>query len=265
MTMTRKLTVSLLVLLLLVLVGCAREETKPAETPAPTTAQTAPPVDPATAATITGKVTFQGTAPKANRLRMDADAACTKMHASPVLSQEVVVNDNGTLRWVFVYVKEGPGNRPFPTKKEPVVLDQKGCLYEPHVVGAMVNQEVQILNSDQTTHNIHPVPANNREWNRSMPPGSDKLVDSFAREEVMIPVKCNIHPWMRSYIGVLKHPFFAVTGADGSFTISGLPPGDYTLAAWQEKYGTVEQKVTVGAKESKEVEFTFSPSSGAGD
>jgi hypothetical protein len=165
---------------------------------------------------------------------------------------------------VFVYVKDGPGNRAFPPKKEQVELDQQGCVYHPHVVGVMTNQELVILNGDQTTHNIHPVPTVNREWNRSMPPGGDKLVESFPREEIMIPVKCNIHPWMRSYIGVLKHPFFAVTGEDGSFNISGLPPGDYTLAAWHEKYGTLEQKVTVGPKETKEVAFTYS-ASGAGD
>ncbi|MBI2956203.1 MAG: carboxypeptidase regulatory-like domain-containing protein, partial [Acidobacteria bacterium] len=121
-----------------------------------------------------------------------------------------------------------------------------------------------VLNSDQTTHNIHPVPSVNREWNRSQPPGADKLVEKFAREEVAIPVKCNIHPWMRSYLAVVKHPFFAVTAADGSFEIKGLPPGNYTLAAWHEKYGELTQQVTVAAKETKTVEFTFSPS-GAGD
>jgi hypothetical protein len=262
MKISRNVLVGLTVVLLLVLVGCAREETAPAEEAAPT-AEVATPVDPATAASVTGKVVFQGTAPRRNRLRMDADAACAKLHAGPVLSQEVVVNDNGTLRSVFVYVKEGPGNRPFPTPSQPVVLDQQGCMYQPHVVGVMTNQEIHILNSDDTTHNIHPVPNNNREWNRSMAPGTDKLVESFPREELLIPVKCNIHPWMRSYVGVLKHPFFAVTGEDGSFSISGLPPGDYTLAAWHEKYATVEQQVTLGPQESKEVEFAFS--AGGGD
>jgi hypothetical protein len=121
---------------------------------------------------------------------------------------------------------------------------------------------VHILNSDPTTHNVHPVPTTNREWNQSQPPGGEKIVQSFAREEMAIPVKCNIHPWMRSYIHVMKHPYFSVTGSDGSFSISGLPPGDYTIAVWQEKFGTQEQKVTVAAKESKAVEFTFSPGAG---
>lgn len=258
--MTRKLVFSVMSLLLVLLVGCAREEA-PAPAAVETAQETAAPVDPATAATLTGKVLFKDGEPRQARIRMDADAACAGLHSSPVYAQEVVVNANGTLRWVFVYVKEGPGNRAFPTAKQPAILDQKGCVYEPHVVGAMTNQEIHILNSDPTTHNIHPVPTVNREWNTSMPPGGDHLVQSFAREEIMIPVKCNIHPWMRSYVGVLKHPFFAVTGEDGSFSISGLPPGEYTIAAWQEKFGTIEQKVTLGAKESKDIEFSFSPSS----
>ncbi|MFQ5694898.1 MAG: carboxypeptidase regulatory-like domain-containing protein [Terriglobia bacterium] len=195
---------------------------------------------------------------------MDADAACAKLHTGPVLAQDTVVNDNGTLRWVFVYVKEGPGTQVTAPAGEPVVLDQKGCVYEPHVVGAQVNQEIHILNSDDTTHNIHPVPQSNREWNKSMPPAAGKLVESFPREEIMIPVKCNIHPWMRSYVGVLRHPYFAVTGTDGSFSIANLPPGDYTLAAWHEKYGTAETQLTLGASESKAVEFSFG-GSGAGD
>jgi plastocyanin len=264
MKTSRTLLFASTVLFLLVLAGCATEEAPPEQAAAPPAAAPAPAVDPATAATITGTVKFDGAAPRRNRLRMDADAACTKMHSEPVLSQETVVNDNGTLRWAFVYVKAGPGNRAFPAPKEPVVIDQQGCVYGPHVVGAQINQEIHILNSDETTHNIHPVPTVNREWNKSMPPGAENLVESFAREEIMIPVKCNIHPWMRSYIGVLQHPFFAVTGEDGSFSISGLPPGDYTLAAWHEKLGTVEQQVSVGASESKEAEFTFS-AGGAGD
>jgi len=264
MKTSRTLVFVTIISVVLLLAGCGSEQAPQEQAAAPAAAQPAPAVDPATAATITGTVKFNGTAPRPNRLRMDADAACTKMHSSPVLSQEVVVNDNGTLRWAFVYVKAGPGNRPFPAPKEPVVLDQKGCVYAPHVIGVQTNQEVHIHNSDQTTHNIHPVPSVNREWNKSMPPSTDQLVESFAREEIMIPVKCNIHPWMRSYIGVLQHPFFAVTGENGSFSISGLPPGDYTLAVWHEKFGTVEQQVTVGASESKATEFSFS-AGGAGD
>ncbi|MFQ5777532.1 MAG: carboxypeptidase regulatory-like domain-containing protein [Terriglobia bacterium] len=260
-----KFLLAVTVAFLLLLVACGGEEaTAPAGTAEPEAQPTAARVDPATAATITGTVKFAGSKPRRNRLRMDADAQCAKLHSAPVYSEQVVVNDNGTLRDVFVYVKDGLGGARYPAPSEPVVLDQQGCVYTPHVVGAVANQEIHILNSDPTTHNIHPVPKNNREWNTSMPPGADKLVRKFPRQELMVPIKCNIHPWMRSYVGVLDHPFFAVSGADGSFEITGLPPGEYTLAAWQEKYGTAEQQVTVGAKETKSVEFQFSPS-GAGD
>lgn len=262
---TRKLLTSATLLFLLFLVGCKAEEgPAPSVAEEPQATPAGPPVELATAATLTGKVIYQDGKPRRRRIRMDADAACVRLHRGRVFSQQVVVNDNGTLRYVLVYIKEGLGNRAFPTPKEPVVLDQKGCVYSPHVVGAQTNQEIQILNSDPTTHNVHPVPRVNREWNTSMPPGADKLIRKFPREEVAIPVKCNIHPWMRSYIAVLKHPYFAVSGEDGSFEIKNLPPGDYTLAAWQEKYGTVEQKITVGPKETKTVEFVFSPR-GAGD
>lgn len=226
----------------------------PAAAPA---AAPAAPIDPATVATVTGKVSFEGQAPAKVRIRMDAVPACTEASKEPAFSEEVVVNDNKTLKNVFVYVKEGLGDRAFPAPAEDVVIDQKGCTYHPHVLGLVAGQKLRIKNSDPTNHNIHPMPAQNREWNTSMPPGAADLVQEFARAEVMIPVKCNVHPWMKSYVGVLKHPFFAVTGADGSFELKGLPPGDYTIEAWHEKYGTMQQKVTVGPKESKEVAFGF--------
>lgn len=259
MTMRTVLSIGTIVFVLF-LVGCGREEAPPTEQPPQPTAGPAAPVDLATAATITGKVVYQDGKPRRNRIRMGADPACTKLHASPVYSQEVVVNDNGTLRHVFVYVSQGLEGRTFTPPSEPVVLDQKGCVYEPHVVGAQTNQDIQVLNSDPTTHNIHPVPTVNREWNTSMPPGAEPLVRAFPREEVAIPVKCNIHPWMRSYIAVVKHPYFAVTGSDGSFEIKNLPPGQYTITAWQEKYGTTEQEVALGPKETKSIEFVFPPS-----
>jgi len=262
----RKSLVFAIVLLLGGLAACSKEETPAGTTSAPAQPAAGPvtKVDPATAATIGGTIKFKDGSPKRPTLRMDADAACAKLHAAPVMSEEVVVNDNGTLQNVFVYVSGGLAGKTFAAPTQPVVLDQHGCMYRPHVVGVMTNQEVDILNSDPTTHNIHPVPSVNREWNTSMPPSSEKLVRTFAREEIMVPVKCNIHPWMRSYIGVVGHPFFSVSGSDGSFKITGLPPGDYTVTAWHEKYGKQEQKVTVGAKETKNLEFVFQPTS-AGD
>ena len=250
--------------LTLVLFACGGGAQKPAETgeqkPASEAGAPAGPVtavDLANGGTITGKVSFEGEAPKPRQIRMDAEASCAALHKEPVYAQEVVVNDNKTLQYVFVYVKEGLGDKNFETPKEPATLDQKGCLYQPHMIGVQTGQALKIMNSDPTTHNIHPVPQNNREWNTSMSPGGQPLDRTFAREEVMVPVKCNVHPWMKSYIGVLKHPFFAVTGKDGSFEIKGLPPGDYTIEAWHEKLGTATQKVTVAAKESKTVDFTL--------
>ncbi len=243
--------------LLLLVIGCGGAEQPAEETAATEAAPAAEPIDPATAATISGKVSFEGTAPRRRRIRMDAEVACAQMHSGPVYSEAFVLNDNGTLRNAFVYVKSGLEGRSFPAPPDAVVLDQKGCIYTPHVVGAMTGQTIRILNSDQTTHNVHPVPKNNREWNRSQAPGANAIEDTFARDEIMIPVKCNVHPWMKSYIGVLKHPYFAVTGADGTFEIGNLPPGDYTLGVWHESLGSTEMQVSVAAQESKTVDFVL--------
>jgi plastocyanin len=158
---------------------------------------------------------------------------------------------------VFVYVKDGLGSRTFDVPKDPVVLDQSGCKYHPHVLGVMAGQTVQIKNDDPTTHNIHPTPKDNREWNESQPPQSAPIEKNFAREEIMLPVKCNQHPWMKMYINVVKSPFYAVTGPDGKYEIKGLPPGDYTIAFVHEKLGEQDQKVTVGPKEAKTVDQSF--------
>jgi len=157
---------------------------------------------------------------------------------------------------VIVFVSEGLGNRSFDVPAEPVEVDQKGCMYLPHVIGLQAQQKIRIVNSDSTTHNIHAVPINNREWNKAQPAGTT-LEETFAREEIAIPVKCNVHPWMRSYIAVFKHPFFSVTGADGHFDLHNLPPGEYTVEAWHEKLGTMKQTITVAAGEAKTVDFVF--------
>ena len=167
------------------------------------------------------------------------------------------MNDNGTLPNVFVYIKEGADKYAFTPPADPVTLDQNGCMYKPHVFGILTGQDLHVTSSDPTTHNIHPMPKDNREWNESQPPGAAPLEKKFTRTEVMIPVKCNQHPWMRAYIGVMKTPLFAVTGSDGSFTIKGVPPGDYTIEAWTATFGTQDQKVTVAPKETKTVDFTF--------
>src|SRR6202041_2737192 len=163
---------------------------------------------------------------------------------------------NGGLANAVIYVSDGLGTRTFEPPSEPVVFEQKGCQYKPHVLALQANQKLDVVNSDETTHNIHPNPANNREWNMTQPHGVP-LEDSFAREEIAIPVKCNVHPWMKGYIAVFKHPFFAVTGKDGNFDLSNLPPGTYTIKAWHEKLGTSTQTVVIGANETKEISFVF--------
>jgi plastocyanin len=172
------------------------------------------------------------------------------------MAQEVMADAKGDLQNVIVFVSEGLGDRTFNPPTESVVVEQKGCMYQPHVLAVRANQTLQLVNDDATSHNIHPVPTNNREWNKAEPPNS-KLEDSFAREEIAIPVKCNVHPWMRGYIAVFKHPYFAVTGKDGGFDLSNLPPGTYTIKAWHEKLGTSTQTVTIGANETKEINFVF--------
>jgi len=241
--------------LLLVSCGGSKEEAKK-EGAAPAAAPAAA-VDDANAATITGKVSFTGEKPKLLTIDMSATPACSRAHTTPQKSEQVLVNDNGTLRNTFVWIKSGLPDKQWPTPTTAVTIDQQGCMYKPHVLAVMTNQPIEIRNDDPTNHNIHPQPKINQEWNESQPPKGDPKTKSFAREEVMIPVKCNVHPWMRAYIGVVSHPFFAVTGDDGTYTIKGLPPGTYTLQAWHEKYGTKDVQITVAPKESKTNDFSL--------
>jgi plastocyanin len=207
-------------------------------------------------ATLRGVVTFEGRRPKPTPINMAADPSCAKQHPTPVLTQDLVTDANGGLQNVIVFVAEGLSEQNFEPPSQPVVLDQKGCMYQPHVLAMQANQRIEVINHDPTSHNIHPLPANNREWNKSEPPGS-KAEETFPREEIAIPVKCNIHPWMRGYVAVFKHPYFAVTGKDGSFDLSGLPPGIYTIKVWHEKLGTSTQKITVAANETKTIDFVL--------
>jgi len=219
-------------------------------------APAAPAVDPAIAATVTGKVKFEGTAPAPQPIKLSSDPYCQK--ANPGLTTETeIVGKDGSVENVFVYVKDGLGNRTFPTPSQPVVLDQKGCHYTPHVFGIQVGQPLQIVNSDDTLHNIHGLPKANKEFNQGQPIQGMKMTHTFSTKEVMVPFKCDVHGWMNAWVGVLDHPYYAVTSADGSFSLRGLPPGTYTIEAWHEKLGTQTQTVTVAEKESKDVQFTF--------
>jgi hypothetical protein len=216
------------------------------------------PADAADSASISGKVAFEGTPPKPKKIKVDADPKCAEMHMDePLYTQEVEVNDNGTLRNVFVYVKGGLAGKTYEPPKEPVVLDQVGCHYVPHVFGIMAKQPLKIRNSDDTLHNIHALPTKSKEFNIGQPNKGMETTRAFPNPEVMVHFKCDVHPWMSAYAGVLDHPFYSVTGQDGSFSIKGLPAGEYVVEAWHEKYGAQTQTVKVGDGEAKEVQYTF--------
>ncbi|MBM4167236.1 MAG: hypothetical protein FJ218_10020 [Ignavibacteria bacterium] len=211
------------------------------------------------AATISGKINFKGSVPKAEKIKMNADPKCVKIHSGKdVFSQQIVVNTNNTLQWVFVYVKSGlPAGKKYPTPKTPATLNQAGCMYTPHVAGIMVNQPLDILNSDATLHNVHALPKNSPQFNIAQPKQGMKMTKSFSKAETMVKIKCEVHTWMTSYFGVLDHPYYSVSEEKGNFEIKDLPAGEYEIVAWQEKLGEQTIKVKVGEKEAKSVDFTF--------
>src|SRR6266496_5097453 len=221
--------------------------------------------------TVTGTIAYNGAAPAAKKIDTSADPVCGQK--SPNLSTEDNIVNNGKLANVFVYIKDGTladGSKisayTFAPSSSPVTLDQNGCHYKRHVIGIQTNQKLSITNSDPTQHNIHPTPKNNPEWNQTQPNGAPPIEKTFARAEVLIPVKCNQHPWMKAYIGVLKHPFFGVSGEDGAYSIKGLPPGTYTVAAWREGGVNGTEKtmsVTVPASGSAKADFSFGEATAA--
>lgn len=213
-------------------------------------------------ATLKGSVRFQGKPGKSKMIRMEADAACLGLHPKGMASDQQVVNPDGTLQNVLVYVASGLEGKTFPAPKTPAVLDQKGCWYAPHILGVQTGQPILIKNSDATAHNIHPLPKKNPSFNLSQPKQNMETAKVFNNPEI-IPVKCDIHPWMKSYIGVMSHPFFSVSGKSGSFELKDLPAGAYEIEAWHEKLGTSRQKITVGAAETKTINFSFMPKASA--
>jgi plastocyanin len=229
-------------------------ENKTAGTPAPAAAPVTNPVDPATAGTVTGTIKLEGKPPAPDTINLSSDDYCVKQGAKTTKS--FVVDGDG-LQNVFVYVKDGLGNLKFPVPTTPVVLDQQGCWYVPRVFGIQVGQPFNIVNSDDTLHNIHALPMNNREFNRGQKIKGEKYTTVFTTPEVMVPFKCDVHRWMNAWVGVVAHPFYAVSGSGGAFELKGLPPGTYTIEAWHEKLGTQTQTITLGAKESKPITFTF--------
>ena len=224
-------------------------------------APAAAPVDAATAGAVTGAIMLEGTPPDAETIRMNSDPVCATEVGDSATTEYFVVGDDGSLANVFVYVKEGLEGRTFPAPSEPVMLDQDGCRYLPHVFGIQVDQTLQVRNGDPTLHNIHAMPATNSEFNTGQPIEGMIFDHEFTEVEVMVPFKCDVHSWMNAYVGVLPHPYFAVSGDGGAFDISGLPPGNYVIEAWHEKLGTQIQNVTIGEKETAEISFTFTVTS----
>jgi hypothetical protein len=232
----------------LLLVGCSP---KPKESPSPNqSTQLAAKLyemDPATAGSIVGVVRFKGAKPPRVPVNMSDDPACVEAHHGKSYDEPFMIASDGGLKNAFIYIKRGLEGKTFATPTEPVVIDQHGCWFSPRVFGIQVNQPLRILNSDPVTHNIHPMAMVNREWNHSQGPEDGPVTRKFTKVEVMIPVKCNIHSWMHAAIGVLDHPYFAVSGQDGTFAIRNLPPGTYTLAVWHEGLESQEQEITVTA------------------
>lgn len=210
------------------------------------------------AGSVSGTVKFSGTAPENEILSMAADPTCVAAHKEPVRAETVVVNSNGTLKNVFVYVKEGLAGKTFPAPAETVTIDQKGCQYHPHVFGIQVGQNLEIINSDSTLHNVHSLAEQSKQFNLGMPIQGMKLKKKFEAPEIMVKLKCDVHPWMSAFIGVLNHPFFGVSNDSGSFEIKDLPAGEYTIEAWHEKYGAQTQKVTVADDAPVSIEFAYS-------
>lgn len=251
---TRLLAASLT--LTLSLAACAQE---PAPAVAPPTGP-AKQVDASTAGSITGRISFTGQAPKPELLRMGKDAACVAGSGPNPQSDAVLIDADGGLKNVFVYVKATFDDYTFDAPVEAVTMDQKGCVYAPRVFGVRVGQPIEIVNSDETVHNVHALPMQNQEFNESQPRLGMRTTKVFTVPETMVRFKCDFHGWMTAHVGVMAHPFFAVTDASGAFELRGLPPGTYTIEAWHETFGTQTQEVVIAPSGQQTVALTFSAS-----
>ncbi len=251
----------LLFAMILTIAGCksqpaSQSASNATASPATATAAASAPssaADATATGSIQGVVDFKGPVPKLATIDMTADPMCPQK-AQP---SETVVVKNGKLANVFVYVKEGAPTSGFSVPTQPVVLDQKNCRYIPHMLGIMAKQPFKITNTDQADHNIHDMPSNNPAWNETQMPTDKPIVKSFPNPEMMVPLQCNQHPWMRAYVNVMPNPFYAVSAEDGSFEIKNLPPGEYTLAAVHERFGEKTMKVKVSPKESAKADFEY--------
>ena len=241
--------------------GSQETSNKSAEPNAPGGTPSGQKVDKSEAGSVKGVVSLDGVAPKNEAIKMNADPVCVRENKTPQFQETYLVGSDGkSLANVFVYVKDGLGNYVYDAPTGPEKIDQKECRYHPHVFGMRVGQPLEIINSDPTLHNIHALPKGNSEFNTGQPIQGMKTTHTFDKPEVMVPFKCDVHGWMNAYVGVLEHPYYAVTDNDGKFELKDLPAGTYTIEAWHEKLGTQTQSVTLAAKESKDVNFTFKSS-----
>lgn len=232
--------------------ACSGDEPKASTGPPPDAKR----VDTSTAGSLAGRVLLDGPSPVNPAIKMTADPFCIRANKDGAALESFVVQDGG-LDNVFVYVKDGLGNYWFDTPTEPIKLDQNGCRYKPHVFGARVGQPIEISNSDGTLHNVHALASENREFNFGQPLAGMKNTQTFAKPEVMVTFKCDVHSWMNAYAGIVAHPYFAVTAKGGRFELKDLPAGTYTIETWHEKLGKQTQTVTLGEKEAKEISFSY--------
>lgn len=232
---------------LVTLVSCSSQQQQAPATKAEAPAANYTKVDPQTAGSIKGRITLNGKPKLMKLVNLDEDPECAKLQKIPLVDNSLVVDGvtKGVAN-VFVYIKEGLEGKNFEPSQEPANIVQEGCWFAPRVLGVQVGQPFRVLNSDPLTHNVHPLAQVNREWNQSQEAGAQPVTRKFAKREVMVKVKCNIHPWMRAWVGVVDHPYYQVTGADGSYELKNLPPGDYVLEAWHEELGTKQVTVTIG-------------------
>ena len=236
-----------------VLAGCGGGAKEEASSEAP--AAEAPAVDTANAGGVNGSVTYAG-ADTDTPIAMNADPVCASLHPTPVDTNEIALKD-GKLGNVFVYVKSGLEGKSFPAPTEKKELDQVGCQYTPRVMGLQVGQPLAVKNTDATLHNVHALPTSNTEFNQAQPQGLPPFDKTFDKPEVAVHVKCDVHPWMTSWVGVVDNPYYAVSDDGGGFSIKDLPPGKYTLEAWHEKLGTKTQEVTIAPNQTVDVTFAF--------
>jgi len=208
---------------------------------------------------VTGAIAYNGAAPAPKKIDSSADPACGQ--ANPNLSTEDAVVKDGKLANVFVYVKDGLGARTYAVPATPVMLEQRGCRYVPHVFGVQAGQTIQVANNDTTLHNVHALPKNNREFNFGQPANVPAVPRVFDKPEIGLPFRCDVHGWMSAYVNVVAHPFFAVTNDAGGFEIKGLPPGAYTIELWHERLGTQSQSVTVDGKTPATMKASFKQAS----